>query len=372
MKVHRILVTVFLVNSIPECSAQSVVPADFESFVTQVMKDGRLPGLAIAIIKDDSVVYAKGFGFRKVGSSEEVDEHTLFQAASVTKQFTAVLMGQLVERQKLKWTDPVKNYIPDFMLSEPYVAANVTIRDLLTLRCGMLGGDTLTASNREDLIRLLPALTISQSYRLSQTSYNLHYALAGYIEELITGRRWEGLVHEELLRPLGMNETYTDTASALRATTNIGVPHVSDSVSVTPTRWEASDLYAPAECMVTNVVDLSKWVRLIIRGGTVQGKVLLKTETLSQMQRPEGIMADFFKDLFNPTANFIVMGLGFIMSDYRGQKLVEMGGAARGSSNMVSVIPAAGIGVVLQTNMDSAFDSLARLKFRIYDHLLLQ
>ena len=154
----------------------------------------------------------------KVGSSENVDAHTLFQAASITEQFTAVLMER-----------PVRVHMPDFTLSEPYVTRNVTIRNLLTPRCGMLGGDTLKA----------------------QTSYNLHYELAGYIEKMIMDRSWEALVHEEFLLPLGMNHTYTDTASAVRATSNIGVPHISDSLHVTPAQREESDIYAPAECMAT-------------------------------------------------------------------------------------------------------------------------
>jgi CubicO group peptidase (beta-lactamase class C family) len=115
---------------------------------------------------DDSIIYAKGFGVRKTGEPDPVNEHTLYEGASITKSFTATLIGRLVDQGKLKWTDPVIKYIQDFETSEPFVTQNLTIQDLLTFRSGLMDGDKLRGKNRTELIPQIKTLKISNSFRL--------------------------------------------------------------------------------------------------------------------------------------------------------------------------------------------------------------
>ena len=260
------------------CSSknQSVSYQDLDSVIYKTMQENKLPGLAIALVKGDSVIFAKGYGVRKLGESAPVDEHTLFQAASITKSFTATLLGILVDRGKLKWTDPVINYIPDFETSEPFVTQTLTIQDLVSLRSGLLGAETLQGTSRIDLIPQIKNLKISNSFRVVQTSYNLNYTLAGLISEKIEGKSWETLVNDELIIPLKMNETFTDIPSALAATKNVSTPYFIDNEkNVVPTEWEETGIYGPADAIISNVTDLTNYIKLYLNNGIFENKSII-------------------------------------------------------------------------------------------------
>ena len=107
------------------------------AYVEQGMRDWEVPGLALAIVKDDSVVFARGFGTRTLGRDEPVDEHTSFAIASTTKAFTATAIAMLVDEGKVRWDDPVSIHVPGFQLADPGLASELTVRDLLTHRTGL-------------------------------------------------------------------------------------------------------------------------------------------------------------------------------------------------------------------------------------------
>ena len=134
----------FLFLGCAVASAQGV-PADLDAWVTRSMKEFNVPGMAVAIVKDGKVVVAKGYGARKLGDATPVDESTMFGIGSNTKALTTAALATLVDEGKLSWDDPVYQRLPGFQMYDPYVAHEMTIRDLLTHRSGMgLGeGDLL-------------------------------------------------------------------------------------------------------------------------------------------------------------------------------------------------------------------------------------
>jgi CubicO group peptidase (beta-lactamase class C family) len=364
-----LFISLLLLNS-SAAQAQYAVPRDFDSFINKIMTENKLPGLSIAIVKDDSVVFAKGYGVRSLDQSDSVNEHTLFQAASITKSFTATIMGILADRGKIKWTDPVKKHIPELETSEPFVNQTLSIQDILTLRSGILGGDTLRAVSRKELIPQIRNLKISNSYRLGVSSFNLNYALAGYIEEIITGKYWDELISEEIFIPLKMNESFSDIQSALSSTKNVSTPYYIENDKTIPAKWENPGVFSPADAIISNASDLSKWIRLQLHNGTFENRSIISPSTLAKMQSPLLIAPDWTKGIYNPTATFITLGLGWFVSDYKGVKVVEMGGSAIGTTNLLSVIPEEKFGIVIQTNMDSAWESLGLIKFRIIDYFM--
>src|SRR4029453_9928320 len=132
------------------------------------MKDWSVPGVAIAVIKDDRIVLAKGYGVREIGKPEPVDEHTLFAIGSSSKAFTAAAIAMLVDDGKLKWDDPVTKYLPNFQLFDPYTTRELTVSDLLTHRSGLARGDLLwygSAYNRDEIVRRVRYLKPSWSLR---------------------------------------------------------------------------------------------------------------------------------------------------------------------------------------------------------------
>src|SRR5437764_2584702 len=133
----RVLLAVVLALPIT-LSAQSAPPPDLDAYVASSMKTFDVPGMAVAIVKDGKILVAKGYGVRKLGDPTAVDEFTTFGIGSNTKAFTTAALATLVDEGKLSWDDPVYQRLPGFVMYDPYVSHEMTIRDLLTHRSGMV------------------------------------------------------------------------------------------------------------------------------------------------------------------------------------------------------------------------------------------
>ena len=115
--------------------------AELDAYITKGMQDWRIPGLSIVVVKNDSVVYEKGFGVRRLGAPERVDARTLFGMMSTTKAMTALAIAMLVDSGKVAWDDPVTKHLPWFQRKDPWVTRELTVRDLLTHRAGLGNAD---------------------------------------------------------------------------------------------------------------------------------------------------------------------------------------------------------------------------------------
>src|SRR6202140_3252747 len=223
-----ILFVVFLLAS--SAWAQSAPPADLDAYVASSMKTFDLPGMAVAIVKDGKIVVAKGYGVRKLGDSTPVDEFTMFGIGSNTKAFTTAALATLVDEGKLSWDDPVYQRLPGFVMYDPYVSHEMTIRDLLTHRSGMgLGeGDLLfwphTTFTREEIIYKLRFMKPASSFRSKYAYDNLLYMTAGQIIPAVTGVSWVEFIQRNIFLPLGMNNSNT-TSKAFKAGDDYAFPH---------------------------------------------------------------------------------------------------------------------------------------------------
>jgi CubicO group peptidase (beta-lactamase class C family) len=195
------LVVAILMASLVPVRAQTAPPSDLDSYVANSMKVFDVPGMAVAIVKDGKVILAKGYGVRKLGDAVPVDEHTMFGIGSNTKAFTTAALATLVDAGNLSWDDPVYQRLPGFVMYDPYVSHEMTIRDLLTHRSGMgLGeGDLLfwptSTYTRDDIIYKLRFMKPASSFRSHYAYDNLLYMTAGQIIPAVTG---------ELMQPLGV------------------------------------------------------------------------------------------------------------------------------------------------------------------------
>ena len=141
LRIHALPLAAAVALAAIPAQAQRQPLRGLDGYVEQAMREWEVPGLAIAVVKDDSVVYSRGFGVRKLGRPERVDEHTLFAVASTTKAFTAASLGMLVDAGKLRWDDPVTRVLPGFQLHDPYATREITVRDLLSNRSGLARGE---------------------------------------------------------------------------------------------------------------------------------------------------------------------------------------------------------------------------------------
>src|SRR5215471_3285841 len=130
--------------------------AGFDQYIAKAMQDWKVPALAIAVVKNDSIVLMKGYGTRTMGTVQPVDEHTLFAIGSSSKAFTSTLVAMMVDQGKMRWDDPATTYLSGFQMFDPYVTRELSVRDLLTHRSGLARGDLMwygTDYGRDEILR---------------------------------------------------------------------------------------------------------------------------------------------------------------------------------------------------------------------------
>ena len=345
-----ILVLVFGSLSV---AAQDAPLQGFDDYVNKAIKDWEVPGVAIAVIKDDKIVFAKGYGVRELGKPEKVDENTMFAIGSSSKAFTAAAIAMLVDDGKLKWDDPATKYLPGFQLFDPYVTREMTVRDLLTHRVGLERGDQLwyaTDYSRDDILRRIRFLQPSSSLRSKFGYQNIMFLAAGEIIPSVTTKSWDDFLNERLFTPLGMKETNT-TIRLLKGKNNVAAPHQMAGDKFQPVPYRLIDNIGPAGSINSNVVDTAQWVRLQLNNGKYNGKRLISEKNINEMQSPQTIipLAGQMKVMY-PEAHFLSYGMGWFLSDFRGKKLVEHGGAIDGMRALVAMIPEEKLGLVILTN----------------------
>jgi CubicO group peptidase (beta-lactamase class C family) len=369
----RLTTLVFLVvAAFLPAYAQEAPLTGFDDYVNKALREWEVPGLAIAIVKDDRIVLAKGYGVRKLGDPTPVDERTLFAIGSSSKAFTAAAIAMLVDEGKLKWDDPVTKHLPAFELYDPYVTRELTVRDLLSHRSGLERGDLLwygSEYDRDEILRRTRYLKPTWSLRSTFGYQNLMFLAAGQLIAKVSGKSWDDFIRQRMFTPLSMTASSTSIRD-LKNSDNVSSPHakVEDKVEVIP--WRNIDNIAPAGSINSSVVDMAQWVRLQLAQGEYQKQRLLSSGTAKEMHMSQTVMR--FEPPFSllyPEAHFLNYGLGWFLSDYRGRKVVDHGGAIDGMRAQVAMIPEEKLGLVILTNMGGTTLPLP-LMYRIFDAYL--
>ncbi|MCS6816816.1 MAG: serine hydrolase [Blastocatellia bacterium] len=342
---------------------------DLEAYIVRAMREWEVPGLALAIVKNDAVVLAKGYGVKQLGESAPVTERTIFAIGSASKAFTTAALAMLVEEGKLQWDDPVVKYLPDFQLFDPYVTRELTIRDLVTHRSGLERADLLwygSMYEREEIVRRIRFLKPRWSFRSRFGYQNILYLVAGQVIRAVTGKTWDEVIRERIFQPLGMTAS-TTSVKALRAATDVATPHARVEDVVRPIPWRDIDNIAPAGSINSNVLEMTEWIRLHLNEGTYRGRRFWSAAMEREMQTPQTIVRPEppYSVLF-PEARFLTYGLGWFLHDYRGRKIVEHGGNIDGMSALVVLVPEEKFGFVILTNMNGTL-LVHALKYRILD-----
>ncbi len=334
--------------------------AEIDAYLAKARQDWKIPGLAIAIVKDDQVLAAKGYGVRELGKSEPVNEKTLFAIASNSKAFTTALLAILVDEGKLKWDDKVTKYWPEFELYDSYVTHEMTIRDLVSHRSGLatFSGDLLwydTNYSRAEVIRRARFIKPVTSFRSAYGYQNIMFLLAGEIAAKVAGKSWDELVKEKFFASLGM--TTTNTSVTLRKPNeNWASPHVvkhgEEANSVV--RYDVIDNCGGAAVINSNVAELAQWMRLQLGRGTYNGKKFFSAQRSHEMWQPN--IFNFISpagEKFNPTRHFSAYGMGWALADYQGRKVVSHGGGMTGMISQTALMPEENLGVVILTNSET-------------------
>lgn len=353
----RLLSTVFLfcVFLLQPVEGQAPLPENFNEWVEEHMAQWEIPGMAIAVVKDDSIFYARGFGVRKLGEEAPVDEYTLFGIASVSKNMTAAALALLVDEGLLDWNDRVTDHLPWFKLKDPWVTNEVRIRDLLIHRVGvgrMLGNrlQFMTGEDRKELIYRMRYHDFEQPFRSGYVYSNVMYMVAGEIIAVVSGMSWDEFMEKRLLIPAGM-ETANTSITDIADDDNAAWPHqyINGEVQTIPRRnWDNA---APAGGVNASVHDVAQWLRLQLgEPGVYNGEQIISRQSMREIHRPQIALP-----IRNPYNSQLSYGLGWQISEYEGRRILSHGGATDGMNTSAAIMPEENLGIIVVTNVFNTF-----------------
>jgi CubicO group peptidase (beta-lactamase class C family) len=380
LKPSAFVAVILVTSALAQSSPPTAPPADLDAYVASSMKTFDVPGIAVAIVKDGKILVAKGYGVRKLGEPTPVDELTMFGIGSNTKAFTTAALATLVDEGKLSWDDPVYQRLPGFVMYDPYVSHEMTIRDLLTHRSGMgLGeGDLLfwphSTYTREEIIYKLRFMKPASSFRSHYAYDNLLYMTAGQIIPAVTGASWDDYIRQHIFAPLGMAHSNVSNAN-IEPGDNVAYPHSLMDGKLQVIHFEVLDNAGPAGAINSSAADMAKWVQLQLNHGkfTDRDGHLFTEQRSKEMWSPQTILptGDPPPPLAGLRANFADYALGWGLRDYHGRKLVGHTGGVAGFVSRVMLAPEENLGVVVLTNAeeDGAFDSILYHVLDYYFHL---
>jgi CubicO group peptidase (beta-lactamase class C family) len=369
----RLLAALLAGTLVTPVAAQDQKAREFDAYVTRAVKDWGAVGLAVAVVKDGQLVFAKGYGVRELGKPDAVDANTLFAIGSTTKAITAAAVGMLVDEGKLRWDDPVAKHLPDFQVGDPYLTRNLVIRDLLTHDAGLANGDVLwyeTDLSPDEILRRARFIPVAYSMRSSFIYQNVMYAAAGAVVARVSGMPWQEFVRTRVFTPLGMSGAVPLHAETI-GKANVAAPHdlVRDTLAVIQNA--SVDVVGAAGSIWAGVTDMSKWLRFMIDSGRVEGKALLRPATWRELLTPQTMVnsASFYPSARLTKPHWTTYGLGWFQQDYAGKMLNFHTGSIDGMIAMAGIIPDDRFGVYVLANRDHV-EVRHALLYQAIDHWL--
>lgn len=348
--------------------------SSLDHYINSSMKDWKVPGVSVSVVRDGAVVYMKGFGVRDIGTKQPVTADTLFDIGSCTKAFTSAEVAMLVDEGKMQWDGKVNTYIPFFRLSDPLANQDVTIRDLLTHRTGVPGADFIwfvdPQAPRETLIRKLAYVQPNKGFRTTFQYQNLMYVAAGYAVEQVAHTSWDEFTRSRVFAPLGMTESDTSAIEAQKAPDHATPHEENPDGSVKTIPWHNIDNVGPAGSINSSARDMAKWIAFQLGDGTYQGKQLISAENMREMHSAQMVISleGEIPKVFFPDSMQLSYGLGWFVQDYRGHQLIIHAGDIDGFATMVALIPEIHTGYFVVINSGSLYRQV--LSNQIADHLL--
>ena len=322
-----------------------------DKYYQKALKEWHVPGMAIAIVKDNKIIFSKGYGYANIQNKTKVDGNTLFAIASNSKSFTASAIAQLVDQKKIKWTDKVIDYLPYYKLYDDYTTNNTTIEDLLCHRNGLktFSGDLLwygTTLTPEEIINKQQFLKPIHPFRTQYGYSNIAFIAAGKILEKVSDTTWVDYVSTHFLKPLKMDRTLTSTKQ-VNAATNIATPYFYENGEHHALDWVNWDNMAPAGALISSVNDYAKWLMLNINEGTFEEKIYISENSFQNMTTPH---VNHKVNKNTEKTHFSAYGLGWGLLDYQGYKVIGHGGGYDGMISKSSFVPEKKIGIIVLTN----------------------
>jgi CubicO group peptidase (beta-lactamase class C family) len=335
-------------------SQTSFIRDSLETYIEKGMKQWKIPGLSVAVVKDGKVVHLKGYGVTDLTTKQAVDENTLFMIGSNTKLFTATALTMLEQDKKLSLNDKVDKWVPYFKLNDPNANNLVTVRDLLCHRIGFKtfqGDFTYWASNltRQDVIRKMSMIEAPYSFRTKWGYCNAAFVTAGEVIQAASGKSWENYIRESILKPLKMNNTKM-LAEEITSTPNTAKPYTIVDDNLVKLDFAKIDNLAPAGTISSSAKDMVNWLVAQIDSGKFEENQVIPRMAIESTRQPQSIMGVDFRN--NQNTHFYLYGLGVMVGDRAGKVTVHHTGGVDGFTSSVIIVPEEKLGIVILTNTD--------------------
>lgn len=341
--------------------AKASAPDDLADFVKQGMQQWHVPGMAVAVVTGNEVVFEQGFGTTAIKNGTAVNEHTLFAIASTTKAMLNAGIMMLVDENKLTLDDLAIKYLPELHFGDAWLDQQITVRDLMTHRTGLASTDFWTFSQAmplDEQIVMLQQVTPSASPRSSFQYQNTMYELLGRIVENVSGQAWGEFLTERLWHPLGMQETY-DSRARIGKDKAYVLPYAYLDDQLVQQPWDFDADYADAAGSVwSSVSDMARWAQFLLRDGvTRRGDRLISETSFTEMFTPQMLIAaaaGFYPTSQLTKPHWKSYGLGWFQQDFQGRKVDFHTGSLSGLIAIIGLDRANDKAVVALANRDHA------------------
>ena len=324
-----------------------------EQYLKCLQRETKTPGLAMAIVYKDQVKLLEGYGVRKVGTSQKVNEDTIFEIASLSKPMSSTVIASLVGEGEVSWDDRIATLDSQFQLSDPTVTAELTIRDLFSHRSGLPdhAGDELEelGYTRTDTLQRLRYVPLTGIFRKTYAYTNLGLTEGAIAVARKMGRRWEDLADEQLFSRVGMTRSsyrFSDYQNAR----NKAALHVFENGNPVSRYVRDADAEAPAGGVSASIRDLSQWLRLQLAGGAWNGRQIVEPKALDETHQPIICTGASQNGVCDPGVGYYGLGWG-VGLDNNGRKTLSHSGAfLLGSSTTVRFVPDENVGIIVLSN----------------------
>lgn len=325
--------------------------AGIPGLVEQAMAATGIPGIAVAVVHEDTQKYAGGFGVREVGVDGDIDADTVFQIASVSKCLASTVVAALIGDGYVTWDTKIADIDPTFAFKDPWITANVTLADLFSHRTGLPGhvGDALEdiGGDRETVLHNLRYLDLPGSFRDSYAYTNFGLTAAADAAARFAGSTWEDTSRTRLYEPLGMSRT-TSVNAEFMAMDNRAAGHMSVDGEWVHREDRQPDAQSPAGGVSSSVNDMSQWMRLQLANGMFEGEEIVASPGLEETHLPHAISSMPDHPSTEP-AGFYGLGWNVNYGEH-GVTVSHSGAFSLGAATSVYLLPAEGLGIVVLTN----------------------
>jgi CubicO group peptidase (beta-lactamase class C family) len=347
---HRSLVILFPVLFLLSDS-QAQRPADLDSILSSISTRSQGAGFSVCVVRNDSVLYTKAFGYRDLARQLPVTTHTVFPVGSCTKAFTAAIIGRLVREKKLGLDVPANKYLPQLKFNTTQMTEQVTVRDLLCHRTGLPRHEfswfLLASFSRDSMLKriafLEPNYRVAEKWQYS----NFGYFVLGMLQQNITGNTYEQAIEQYFLQPLEMKRSYFSYELLLKdEDAALGYKKINDVVKQVP--YHPLLAMAPAGGLNSTARDMARWLSGWITESDIIPQDFKKQAISSQIVTKAALPSTEAGTYFS---NY---GFGWFLTSYRGHYRAEHGGNIDGFTSTACFFPSDSIGIVVLCNRENS------------------